>query len=154
MVSREPRNDNEGVYGNIRRGGVTKTQRETTQLQQKRGLFCGFLGYAAGPRPVFVDNKLTCYYTSDMPITQSAKKALRQSLKRHAQNLKRKGAYKKLVKNVKRATAAGKIEEAKKLLPQFYKSLDKAAKTNVIKKNKASRLKSRITKLVQKSTKS
>ncbi len=38
-----------------------------------------------------------------------------------------------------------KTEEAKKLLPQVYKFLDKAAKTGLIKKNTASRKKSRIT---------
>ena len=44
-----------------------------------------------------------------------------------------------------------KIEEAKKLLPQVYKVLDKAAKTRLVKKNTASRKKSRITKLITKS---
>lgn len=43
------------------------------------------------------------------------------------------------------------IEEAKKLLPQVYKVLDKAAKIGLIKKNTASRNKSRITKLISKS---
>ncbi|MBI2625592.1 30S ribosomal protein S20, partial [Candidatus Parcubacteria bacterium] len=38
------------------------------------------------------------------------------------------------------------------LLPQLYKTLDKAAKTNVITKNKASRLKSRITAAVNRPT--
>jgi len=41
-----------------------------------------------------------------------------------------------------------KIEEAKKLLPQVYKILDKAAKERVIKKNTVARKKSRITKLL------
>ena len=83
-----------------------------------------------------------------MPITQSAKKALRQSLRRRAQNLKRKEAYKTTVKNIKKLVLASKLEDAKKLIPQLYKALDKAAKTNVIKKNKASRLKSRLTNLL------
>ena len=43
-----------------------------------------------------------------------------------------------------------KIEEAKKILPQVYKILDKAAKVGVIKKNAASRSKSRVTKLIDK----
>lgn len=41
-------------------------------------------------------------------------------------------------------------EEALKLLPQAYKAIDKAAKTNVIKKNTAARKKSRLTKLINK----
>ena len=83
-----------------------------------------------------------------MPITSSAKKALRQSLRRRARNLQKKEAYKCLIRDVRKAMAAGKPDEAKKLLPQLYKALDKAAKANVIKKNKAARLKSRLTKLV------
>ena len=46
-----------------------------------------------------------------------------------------------------------RIEEAKKLLPQIYKILDKSAKVNVIKKNTASRKKSRLTKLIGKPVK-
>ena len=85
-----------------------------------------------------------------MPIIRSAKKALRQSLRRSAQNLKRKEAYKNLVKRVNKLAAAGKSEEAKQFLSSLYQALDKAAKTNVIAKNKAGRLKSRLTKLVSK----
>lgn len=83
-----------------------------------------------------------------MPITLSAKKALHQSIKRRTQNLRRKKAYKVTIKNMKRLIAADKKEEAAKLLPQLYKTLDKTAKTKVIKQNKANRLKSRLTKLV------
>lgn len=81
-----------------------------------------------------------------MPITRSAKKALRQSLRRRVQNLKRKEAYKRVVKEVRRLVAAGKPEDAQKLLPSLYKTIDKAAKTHAIAKNKAGRLKSRLTK--------
>lgn len=85
-----------------------------------------------------------------MPITASAKKALRQSIKRREKNLKQKEAYKHLVKEVRKFAAAGKTAEAEKLLPQLYKALDKATKTNVIKKNKASRLKSRLSRSLSK----
>lgn len=84
-----------------------------------------------------------------MPITASAKKALKQSLTRKARNLRRKNAYKNALKELKKLTAAGKKDEAKKLLPGVYKSLDKAAKTNVISKNKAARLKSKVSKSVK-----
>lgn len=43
-----------------------------------------------------------------------------------------------------------KTAEAKKLLPQLFKVLDKAAKENAVKKNNASRRKSRLSKLIQK----
>ncbi len=85
-----------------------------------------------------------------MPITESAKKALRQSRQRRARNSKKRGSYKRLALNVKKLVAAGKQKEAEKLLPRLYQALDKAAKTNVIKKNKAARLKSRLSRLTQK----
>lgn len=84
-----------------------------------------------------------------MPITASAKKALRQSLTRKARNLRRKNSYKNTIKEFKSLAATGKKDDAKKLLPRVYKSLDKAAKTNVIAKNKAARLKSSAAKLLK-----
>jgi len=88
-----------------------------------------------------------------MPITKSAKKALRQNIKRKKRNLIYKKKMKGLIKEAKELALEKKTEEAKKLLPQIYKALDKAAKTGVIKKNTASRKKSRITKLLNLSNK-
>ena len=87
-----------------------------------------------------------------MPITSSAKKALRQSFRRRARNLAKTDAYKTAVKEFKRLVVASKKNDAEKLLPKVYKKIDKAAKTGVIKKNKAARLKSSAAKLL--STKS
>ena len=84
-----------------------------------------------------------------MPIIQSAKKALRQSVKRRKNNLRKKEAYKKLVTGYRKLVTGKKFDEAKKILPSVYKALDKAAKTGVIKKNKASLLKSRLTKMLK-----
>jgi len=86
-----------------------------------------------------------------MAITKSAKKAWRQSLKRKARNLIYKTKIKKLIKEVRSLVLAKKIEEAKKLLPQVYKILDKAAKVRVIKKNTATRKKFRIAKAIGRS---
>jgi len=83
-----------------------------------------------------------------MPIKKSAKKALRQSERRRIRNLQRKRKIKNLLKEVKILVSQKKQEEAKKLLPQVYKLLDKAAKIGLIKKNTAARKKSRITKLI------
>lgn len=85
-----------------------------------------------------------------MAITRSAKKALRQSLKKRARNIKVKTKIKNLLKKVKILVFQKKIKEAEKLLPQMYKLLDKAAKTGLIKKNTAARKKSRITKMLNK----
>jgi small subunit ribosomal protein S20 len=85
-----------------------------------------------------------------MPITKSAKKALRQNLRRNARNLIYKKKLKTLFKEVRVLISQKKKEEVKKRLPQLYKILDKTAKVGIIKKNTASRKKSRITKLVNK----
>lgn len=85
-----------------------------------------------------------------MPITKSAKKALRQNARRRNRNLVYKKDLKDLIKKVRSLVSENKIEEAKKLLPQIYKRLDKAAKARVIKKNTASRKKGRITRLINK----
>lgn len=77
-----------------------------------------------------------------MPITKSAEKAWRQSKLRRTRNLKRKEAYKNVLKKIRKLIVNKKIEEAKKLVPQAYKALDKAAKTNVIRKGAAARKKS------------
>lgn len=85
-----------------------------------------------------------------MPITKSAKKALRQNVRGKIRNLKRKNTMKTLVKQTKKLAGAEKKEEAVKLLPELYKAIDKAAKRGIIKKNAAARKKSRLTKLIQK----
>lgn len=85
-----------------------------------------------------------------MPITTSAKKALRQNIKRKAKNVGRKGKIKDLIKQAHFLIANKKIDEVKKILPQIYKILDKGAKVGIMKKNTASRRKSRITKLINK----
>jgi small subunit ribosomal protein S20 len=87
-----------------------------------------------------------------MPNKQNAKKALRQSEKRAARNLIVKNAYKTAVKTVKKAVVAGKAEITEELrLAQ--KTLAKAAKRGVIKKNTAARKLSRLAKTVQKAIK-
>ena len=81
-----------------------------------------------------------------MAITKSAKKAFKQSERRRRHNTLNKNKIKDLEKRIEKFLAEKKIAEAKKLLPEIYQALDKAAKRNVIKKNKASRRKSRISK--------
>jgi small subunit ribosomal protein S20 len=87
-----------------------------------------------------------------MPITKSAKKALRQNKKRRQRNLRRFSVLRDSVKKIKKLILENKKEEALKLLPQSYKAIDKAAKAGIIKKNAASRKKSRLTSLINKTT--
>ncbi|OGN13778.1 MAG: 30S ribosomal protein S20 [Candidatus Yanofskybacteria bacterium RIFCSPHIGHO2_02_FULL_43_15c] len=86
-----------------------------------------------------------------MPITKSAKKALRQSKRRNLQNLVFKRKFKAAVKEFRKEVAAKSLDKAKNLLPTVYQAVDKAAKKGVIKKNTASRYKSRLTQLLNKS---
>lgn len=83
-----------------------------------------------------------------MPNTKTAKKALRQSERKRAMNLNKKAQIKGAVKELKKLVSEKKMDEAKKQLSVVYKKLDKTAKSDYIKKNKAARLKSKFSKLV------
>lgn len=85
-----------------------------------------------------------------MAITKSARKALRQSLKRKIRNLTYKNKIKGLLKKARNLVFQKKIDDAKSLIPQIYKALDKAAKKGIIKKNAAARGKGRMLGLINK----
>ncbi len=85
-----------------------------------------------------------------MPITKSAKKALRQTRRRTLRNFRRKEAYKKILKQIRKHLAAKQVAEAEKLVSQAYKAIDKAAKTGVLKANAAARRKSKLMQWIQK----
>lgn len=80
-----------------------------------------------------------------MPVTKSAKRALRVAHRRHAENLQTKDLYKKAVKSVKKAVDTG-AATAGELFSKAQSALDTAAKSKTIHKNKAARLKSRLAK--------
>ncbi|NKQ39168.1 MAG: 30S ribosomal protein S20 [Methanosarcinales archaeon] len=85
-----------------------------------------------------------------MPITKSAKKALRQNKTRRIRNLQKKKKIKLLFKKIVAFSKQKKEKQAQEILPQYYKAIDKAIKTGLIKKNTASRKKSRLTKAINK----
>jgi small subunit ribosomal protein S20 len=85
-----------------------------------------------------------------MAITKSAKKAIRQSSARRERNIVYKDNIKNFVKKFKSFILQKNNAEAKKILPKVYEAFDKAAKVGVIKKNNASRKKSRLTKMLDK----
>lgn len=64
--------------------------------------------------------------------------------------MRRKEEVQGIVKNIKKLIKEKKGDEAKKLLASAYKALDKAAKSNSIKKNNASRRKSRLAQAIKK----
>ena len=76
-----------------------------------------------------------------MPISSSAKKSLRKSLKNHKDNVSFKNKLKTIVKKF----LAKPSNEA---LKEVYSMLDKAVKKNLFHKNKSDRLKSNYSKKV------
>lgn len=76
-----------------------------------------------------------------MPVTKQAKKKLRKDIKREKTNDLLRKELKKTVKNSRSNPTA------KKLL-QSMKIIDKASKKNIIHKNKAARIKSRLARLL------
>ncbi len=85
-----------------------------------------------------------------MPITRSAKKAHKASLKKRSFNIARKTAVATVTKSLRKAIAAGDKKAAQALMPKVQKALDKATKAHTLNKNTASRKKSRLSKLVKK----
>jgi small subunit ribosomal protein S20 len=82
-----------------------------------------------------------------MPITQSAKKAIRGSLRKKAFNDQRKKTMKEIIKKIEKTVKTDKAGAAK-MLSTAFKAIDKSAQKGVIKKNNAARKKSRLSKLV------
>jgi small subunit ribosomal protein S20 len=82
-----------------------------------------------------------------MPITSSAKKALRSSKRKRVFNLRRRNEMQNIVKEYKKLVSNKKTAEAQKLIPKLQKAIDKAEKRGLIKKNTASRKKSRLVKI-------
>ena len=83
-----------------------------------------------------------------MPITQSAKKAVRGSIHKKAFNDSRKRAMKRIIKKIEKTLKDNKTE-AVKMLPSAFSIIDKAAKRGVIKKNNASRKKARLARITK-----
>ena len=54
------------------------------------------------------------------------------------------------IKKFRKLVTTGKIDEAKKMVAEVTQAIDKAAKTNLIKANNASRKKSRLAALLKK----
>jgi small subunit ribosomal protein S20 len=78
-----------------------------------------------------------------MPLTASAKKALRAAKRKQVGNYRLRAAVKRAVDKLRKgANEAGDLAAA-------YTVLDRAAKRGVVHNNKAARLKSRLNKLVK-----
>lgn len=78
-----------------------------------------------------------------MPVIKSAKKKLKVDKKRESANKKVSSFINLIIKKAQKKPTPGSIKEA-------FSAIDKGAKKNIIHKNKAARLKSRLSKLLGK----
>ena len=76
-----------------------------------------------------------------MPVIKSAKKKLRKDRKREIANKNLKTLFKKSVKIAEKTPTEANIRKVVKII-------DKTAKKNIIHKNKAARIKSKLAKLI------
>ncbi len=87
-----------------------------------------------------------------MPNNDNAKKALRQSVKRRLLNRSQRSALRTVLKKVRTLAASGDLEAAESAFRYATKRLDQAAAKHLIHRNTAARTKSRLSKLLRKST--
>ncbi len=78
-----------------------------------------------------------------MPITKQAAKKLRHDRKRTVQTDKIQRSLRKLIKAMRQKPTA-------KSLTEVFRALDRATKSHVVHKNKAARVKARLSKLLSK----
>ena len=93
-----------------------------------------------------------------MPNLKSAKKALKKSERKKIVNTRSKVKMKKIIKSLNELAQTldkktekvtdDKLKEIEEILKNAYKQIDKTAKKGIIKKNTASRKKSRLAKKV------
>lgn len=83
-----------------------------------------------------------------MPKTKSTAKAARQGADRKERLTPFKTRMKTMIRKISDATKAGNKDEAAKLLPEVYKSIDTAAKKRIIHKKTADRRKSLVARMV------
>lgn len=80
---------------------------------------------------------------TNMPVTKTAKRALRSSERKKVFNMR-------ILNSLERATRSAKREKTLKAVRLAISFCDKAAKKGLIHKNKAARFKSRLAKLIAK----
>ncbi len=86
----------------------------------------------------------------DMPITSSAKKALRNSARKRIFNMRKKDSLQVAFKKLRKLVADKDKKGAEKFMSNIQKILDKSAKTGLLKENTASRKKSRLSAMIRK----
>jgi small subunit ribosomal protein S20 len=79
-----------------------------------------------------------------MPNTKSAERRARNSERKRQHNLRIRSGLRRVEKNYRAAIAAGKKDDAAKLLPGVFSAFDKAVKSRVVPRPTANRKKSRL----------
>jgi small subunit ribosomal protein S20 len=85
-----------------------------------------------------------------MPIKKNAKKYMRVTDHKTAQNKVVKGVFKSAIKATREAVATEKLDAAKEAFKKAQKAIDKAVAKGVLKKNTAARKKSRLNAAIKK----
>ena len=79
-----------------------------------------------------------------MPNTKSAARRMRNSQRKNLHNTSVKSKLRRLEKEFRATVAAGKKDEAAKLLPGVHSAYDKAVKVGTVSRPTANRKKSRL----------
>lgn len=79
-----------------------------------------------------------------MANLKSSKKDVRRTAKRTVARKPFQRNAEMFSKKLLKLVTAGKTKEAKEMLPQVFKAVDKAAKMNIFNKKRAARIKSRL----------
>ena len=79
-----------------------------------------------------------------MAITKGAKKAHKASLNKRVFNERKKRDMRDVLKEIELKISEKDLKGAEELIPKAYKAIDKSEKRGLIKKNTASRKKSRL----------
>jgi len=88
-----------------------------------------------------------------MPVKHSALKQLRKDIKRNQRNQATRSELRTLTKQVAKSIQENKLDEARKIISQLASRLDRSAKKGVIHRNRAARLKSRLTRRLNRTAK-
>jgi len=84
-----------------------------------------------------------------MAITKTAKREIAKNRNKKKANAPKKDSWHSLQKKYIKLIGAGKYEDAHKLLPNVYKTLDKLAKSHILHDNKAARLKAKNSRMLK-----
>ncbi len=85
-----------------------------------------------------------------MATSKSAKKSYKQSDRKRVFNLRVLRSLKKAVKEAKNLILKKDKKAVETIMPTVYKAIDKATKRGILKKNNASRKKSRLMSMIAK----